>query len=110
MTTKVSIEVLPQASTDIRVQQNYYVVKSGQELAKKWMVSVKTTIRSLSQFPERGALVPFQRLAGHSLRRITVSGFRNHLIFYEYLPGIRLVQVVSVLHGARDVESLIRGE
>jgi toxin ParE1/3/4 len=51
------------------------------------------------------------RLAG--VRVASVRGFRNHLVFYrEFDKGI---EVLHVLHGARDIDSafsdeLLRGE
>jgi len=35
--------------------------------------------------------------------------FPQHLVFYEYLREQRLVCIVYVIHGARDVEGLLAG-
>jgi len=40
-----------------------------------------------------------------SLRRRPVRGFENFLIFYRESGG--RVEIIRVLHGARDIESLL---
>ena len=44
------------------------------------------------------------RLAG--LRRFPVSGFGNYLIFYRQIDGG--IEVLAVVHGARDIPSLLK--
>jgi toxin ParE1/3/4 len=45
-------------------------------------------------------------LAG--LRRIPVKGFENYLIFY--LAHSSDIDVIRVVHGARDIENLLKAE
>ena len=45
-------------------------------------------------------------LAG--LRFLPVSRFKKYLIFYRPIPGG--IEVVRVLHGARDIESILADE
>jgi toxin ParE1/3/4 len=45
-------------------------------------------------------------LAG--LRRIPVIGFENYLIFY--LPHSGGIDVIRVIHGARDIENIFKAE
>jgi toxin ParE1/3/4 len=42
------------------------------------------------------------------LRRWPVSGFPNHLIFYQPTEGG--IEVVRVLHGARDLATMLENE
>ena len=46
------------------------------------------------------------RLEG--VRRVPVSGFTAYLLFY--MPRADGIDVVRVLHGARDIEHLFTGE
>jgi plasmid stabilization system protein ParE len=59
--------------------------------------------------PERGSPCNFKhpqaaKSSAHRSARISA-----HLVFYEYLREQRLVCIVHVIHGARDVEGLLAG-
>jgi toxin ParE1/3/4 len=49
---------------------------------------------------------PNPRLAG--LRVSPIDGFPNHLVFYRPIDGG--IEVVRVLHGARDIESVLESK
>jgi len=68
---------------------------------------VDNAIHSLLNWPERGAACRFRSLALAGLRWIFVPGFPKHMVFYQYLPGEKAVRIVQVLHGARDLETLL---
>jgi toxin ParE1/3/4 len=53
------------------------------------------------------ALCSFRRPALRRLRRWPVKGFDNWLVFY--LPRRNGVEIVPLIHGARDIESLLDG-
>ena len=102
----VRLQILPTAAQEIVEQAQYYRTRSGDDLAGKWQSAVTQTISSLRILPERGTLTNFKAAAIQSLRRIGVPGFPKHLIFYQYIEDPRMVVIVSVLHGARDLEAL----
>jgi len=54
-----------------------------------------------------GILCGFQKSATRRLRRWPVRGFENWLIFYQIKR--HGVEIVHVIHGARDIESLLDG-
>jgi len=39
------------------------------------------------------------------MRWIPIEGFPQHLVFYRFDPQLRIVLIVNVLHGARDLET-----
>jgi plasmid stabilization system protein ParE len=102
---KIILRTLTQAADEIEACGEFFRTESGEELANRWETSLDESLRTLLQFPQRGVLVRFR--SGVCFRRIPVLGFRNYLIFYEYQQDQRLVQIVGVIHGARDVESLL---
>jgi len=57
--------------------------------------------------PKMGALCTFRSPVLRHLRRWPVKGFENWLIFY--LPRRNGVEIVHLIHGARDIESLLDG-
>jgi len=55
--------------------------------------------------PERGTLCNFRRSSLSGLRWIPINGFPQHLVFYLFDSQLRIVLIVAVLHGARDLEA-----
>lgn len=105
--TRLPVRVSRSARIEIAEQAAYYRDESGEALAGRWRASVSRAILSLRTLPERGtpAVTISPRLAG--LRTIPVEGFPNHLLFYVYSAEPQRVDILSVLHGARDVEKLL---
>lgn len=59
--------------------------------------------------PGAGALCNFKPAELHDVRRISLAGFPKHLLFYELKEKEKEkeILVLRVLHGARDLESLL---
>ena len=78
-----------------------------------WLIvgkgAVDHAIRSLLKMPNGARPVTSNIHKLQNLRRIGVPLFPQHLVFYEYLREQRLVCIVHVIHGARDVEGLLAG-
>ena len=43
------------------------------------------------------------------MRWIPIPGFPKHIVFYLFLAEKRVVRVVHVMHGARDLEAFFDG-
>ncbi len=71
----------------------------------RFLDAVDQTIQRLVAMPGTGALFDTKKPDLSGLRCSTVSGFRNHLIFYR--PTREGIEIIRVLHGARDVERVI---
>jgi toxin ParE1/3/4 len=82
----------------------YLGEQAGVELAERYLAAVDETCRRLLHHPRSGVRYDsgIARLKG--LRRVQVNGFENYLVFY--LPTNYGIDVVRVLHGARDIENL----
>jgi toxin ParE1/3/4 len=89
---------------DIVEQADWYAIQSGRRLGRRWEKSVTSAISHVLQHPGVGAFCRFRSSAIKDLRRITISGFPKHLIFYRFDDGE--VFVLRVVHGARDLERL----
>jgi len=57
---------------------------------------------------ELGPLRTFGRIDLSGLRSLPVQGFEKHLVFYR--PPKEGIEVVRVLHGARDLDLLFDAE
>jgi toxin ParE1/3/4 len=92
------------AAADILEQADWYVVQSGEALAKRWEKAVTGAVLRVIRRAASGAPCTFQSPELQSVRRITISGFPKHLLFYRF-DGEEIF-VLRVVHGARDLERL----
>ena len=101
------VVVRPQADIDINHQFEYLAVEAGLATARRFLREFQKTCNSLQTKPEIGSPRMFgdRRLAG--LRVWPVRGFRRQLIFY--IPTDDTIEIVRVLHGARDIDTLLGG-
>lgn len=66
------------------------------------------TLRRLARMPGLGTLWDSDKPRLTAVRFFPITKFRNRLVFYrERKDGIELVRV---LHGARDIEAIFAGE
>jgi toxin ParE1/3/4 len=103
------LHVSEAAALSIVEQADYYMA-ADRSLALRWEESVDEGVGSLLKMPERGAQCRFRSPSLANVRWILVPGFPKHLIFYRYSPDDQAVLIIHVLHGARDVESLLDEE
>lgn len=98
----------PRADLDIDHQFEYLAVEAGLATARHFLKALRGTCGSLQETPELGSERTFapRRLAG--LRVWPVKGFRRHLIFY--IPSADAIEIVRILHGARDLLSILVDE
>lgn len=73
--------------------------------AERFVSAATAAFHSLLELPNIGSRVSADdpRLAG--LRRRRVPRFANYLIFYRVTE--EAIQIIRVLHGARDIERLL---
>jgi toxin ParE1/3/4 len=94
----------PRARLDLLEQFVYLGEQASAEAAERYFAAVEETCSLLVQHPQSGAHYDsgIDRLAG--LRRVPVKGFGKYLLFY--MPRTGGIDVVRVLHAARDIESI----
>jgi toxin ParE1/3/4 len=93
----------PNARIDLAV--NYaYIGDRNLEVAHRFRVNAEATFAALARNPGMGA--PYEvsnpRLA--ELRCFRVNRFKNYLIFY--LPIDNGIEVIRVLHAARNIQAV----
>jgi|BarGraIncu00222A_1022003.scaffolds.fasta_scaffold23648_2 toxin ParE1/3/4 len=99
--------VRPRAWREINAQLDYFEEQAGLETAERFLDQLISSFEDLSQMPRVGVLCGFRKPATRRLRRWPVKGFENWLIFYQ--PRRGGVEIVHVMHGARDIEGLLDG-
>jgi toxin ParE1/3/4 len=93
------------AEIDIIEQADWYEEKSDSKLAKRWSEAVTSAVMRVLRNPSSGAPCRFSRTELRGIRRVPISGFPKHLVFYSVEDND--VLILRVLHGARDLESLL---
>jgi toxin ParE1/3/4 len=95
------------ARRDILSNAEYLEEHGGVETAQRFIDATRSTFDELAKMPNLGVLCAFHRPALRRIRRWPVKGFENWLIFYR--PRRNGVEIVHLIHGARDIENLLGG-
>jgi toxin ParE1/3/4 len=99
-----SLRILPAADTDLD-EAALYIARDSEEQALRLYDSADATFRLIREHPERWPVYELDHPRLQGLRRCSIVRFRNHLVFYR-LEG-NVVEVIRVLHGARDIMSIL---
>ena len=102
---KIKLHFSEAAAADILEQADWYAEQSDEMLAQRWDSAVTSTVLRIAEFPKSGALCHFSSAELQEIRRVPVDEFPKHLIFYRVER--KSVVVLRVIHGARDLDSLL---
>jgi plasmid stabilization system protein ParE len=106
----IELRISEEASLSIVEQADYYQQTADFALVQRWELAVDQAVNSLLILPERGAPCRLRSPALADLRWIFVPGFPKHMVFYRYLPQELAILIIQVLHGARNLETLLDDE
>ena len=95
--------VLPAARGDLLDQAQYYDSQGGDALGNRFLRQCEAAFARLLRFPESGASVLHRHPRLVDCRFVPVPGFDAMLIFYRLT--VDQIQIVRLLHGARDIEA-----
>ena len=95
----MKVEVSPEAEADID-EIGRYISRDSPTRAASFMQELLAACHAVGQFPSAAPIMAGQ--AGGELRR---KVFGRYLIFYRVTPT--LVEIVRVLHGARNVQRIL---
>ncbi|HYN74417.1 MAG TPA: type II toxin-antitoxin system RelE/ParE family toxin [Candidatus Methanoperedens sp.] len=101
MTRKTRI--LPSADRDID-EQIAYISRENPDAAGRYVEAVSAILEHMVRMPGMGATRDYRNPRLSGLRMIPVPGFDNFLVFYLVTP--RTVDIVRVLHSARDIRTV----
>ena len=96
-----SFIILPEAQQDID-EIGYYLGERNFSAARRFAWAVDDTIEMLCRNPNLGERLSVSLLG--EIRYRTVINFKNYLIFYRRVDDV--LEIVRVLHGARDYTQL----
>ena len=103
--SRTGIAIRAAARDDLAEHYRWLHDEAGIEIAERFLLGADAAFSLLAANPGLGAPVNsnHERLAG--LRKWTVEGFPNLLIFYQSIQ--RGVSIVRVIHAARDWWALV---
>lgn len=82
-----------------------YLAQQSPDLGQRFLDEVAASYELLALTPELGAIYPSNHPRLGNIRVWSVKGFAKYLIFY--FANERTVEVVRVLHGARDLDVIL---
>ncbi len=100
--------VLPRADADVDEAAEYYAERGSLEVALRFLSAVQAAYHFICENPEAPPRGQYRSVALQGIRWWRVPGFERHLVFYR-LTG-DCVQIVRVLHGARDIETVFEAD
>jgi len=103
----IELRISEAAALSIIEQADYYQQAADHVLAQRWELAVDQAALFLLNSPEHGAPGRFRSPSLAGLRWIFVPGFPKHMVFYRYLPQEQAILIVQVLHGARNLETIL---
>jgi toxin ParE1/3/4 len=74
------------------------------DTALKQLKKIQEAMTTLEELPERHSLVQDKYLATKGIRKLPTA---NYLIFYTINKSSNTVNIIRVLHGRRDWESIL---
>ena len=96
------------ARGDILGQYQHYLELGVYEVADRFLDAVNDAVDAVVKMPDAGAPKHFENPHLKGLRTWPVKGFDDFRIYY--LTSDDLLMVVRVLHGKRDVQSILDGQ
>lgn len=98
------IRIRPQADEDISAAADYYATSGSEEVAAAFLGADERTFQFLCDRPHAGASQEWLASNLRGCRRWAVSKpFDSYQVFY--CPTDAAIDVIRVLHGARDVDA-----
>lgn len=98
----------PQAQADL-IDYFVYIAEDNLEAGERFLAAAEQAMQRLVEMPGMGRLrddIDDSKLMG--LRSWRIHGFENYLIFYR--PVDAGIEVIRVIHGARDLVSILGEE
>ena len=102
-----SIGIRPRARLDV-VELAAYIGQDSVTAANRFLDACEATFEFLAESPQIGAIYPTKnpRLVG--VRVFRVKRFPSHLAFY--LERHNAIEIVRVVHGARDLDAVLKND
>ena len=101
---KYILTLLPRAGEDID-EAALFLAEDSLRVALRFYDNVQKTLTVIAEHPTRFPLYPLPHPRLEQIRKSSVIGFKNHLIFYHITQN--RIEIIRILHGARDIPSIL---
>lgn len=101
--TRPEVILAPRAREDVK-QIAAYIAEHSPQSSTAFRHTLETIYEELLDLPEIGITRNFHNPEMKGLRMLRVRKFEKYLVFYRSSPGG--LEIVRVVHGARDLPSL----
>jgi len=98
----------PSANRDLVDIFRHYAHEAGMRVADRFFVQAEATFAWLARKPNLGTRYEPDEPLYADMRYFPISRFRKYLVFYRPVPGG--IEVLRVLHGARDIAGILAEE
>jgi toxin ParE1/3/4 len=98
-----TINKTPLAAADL-IDIASFIAEDNLDAAERFLDAAEATFTNLASMPLMGHAVTFQNPQAQGMRVWRVQGFEHYLIFYRAVE--HGIEVIRVLHAARDIEGL----
>jgi plasmid stabilization system protein ParE len=103
----LSLDIAEEARFDI-AEIGFYFAEQAPEVEGRFYQAFNRTICRLASSPNLGERCRFRNPKTKGMRVWQVDGFSNYLIFYR--PKGEMLQVLRVIHGARDYMTIFEND
>jgi len=103
-----TINKLPSARRDLVGIFYHYLREGTLPTARRFLAQAEATFQRLAGMPGMGTRYQPDEPRYADLLSFPVSRFRMYLVFYRPVPGG--IEVLRVLHGARDIHGILAEE
>ena len=100
--------VRPKADQDLDDLAYYLGTEASNEVGHRFLVAAHETFSLLAAQPHMGWLCRLEHPAIASMRVFRVTGFGKILVLY--LPRPDGVEILRVVHGSRELQTMVRRE
>jgi toxin ParE1/3/4 len=87
-----------------------HIARDSVQAAGAFLDAIEEVASRLRETPEIGSLRYYYSPLLEGMRFFPLPGFDNYLLFYRILTKERTVEIIRIVHGARDFPSLFRKE
>ena len=84
-----------------------YIARDNIDASLEFYDAVERTLLGLLKVPEKAMVRRFKDPVLESIRGWAVERFPNHFVFYR--ATLQGIDVIAVVHGARDLEAFLGG-
>lgn len=93
------------ARQDLVEAYRHYAREAGQAVADRFLAQAEATFTRLASMPGIGAPFEHEHPALADARYFPLSRFKKYMVFYRTIAGG--IEVLRVLHGARDIHPIL---